>query len=51
VESKTYRKDTLRGRSAEFVNVKHGGTVNIELGRVNIVLLYLLSLPDTVAIF
>jgi len=51
MESKTYRKDTLCGMSAEFLNVKHGCTVNIELGRVNIILLTLLSLPNTVAIF
>jgi len=50
-KSKTYRKATLCGMSAEFLNVKHGGTVNIELGRVNIILLSLLSLPNRVAIF
>jgi len=40
----------LYGISAEFLYVKHG-RVNIELGRVNIILLALLSLPNTVAIF
>jgi hypothetical protein len=50
-KSKTYRKDTLCGISAEFLNVKHGGTVNIELERVDIILLSLLSLSDAVAIF
>lgn len=40
-KSKTYRKDTLCGIFAEFLSVKHGGTVNIELGRVDIILLSL----------